>query len=65
MRRKILTILFALSMVGGFLLILGTAGSCDLNLIDFKTTLIQIGIGAALMCGGFKGLKFTNPIYFN
>lgn len=48
MFKKILTTVFGLSIGAGFLLVLGTAGSSDLNLIDFKTILIQSGIGLVL-----------------
>lgn len=65
MFKKILTTVFGLSIGAGFLLVLGTAGSSDLNLIDFKTILIQSGIGLVLVWIGFKGLKITNPVYFD
>lgn len=65
MFKKILTVLFGLSIGAGFLIVLGTAGSSDLNLIDFKTILIQSAIGVALVWIGFIGLKFTNPAHFN
>lgn len=65
MFKKILTTLFGLSVGAGVLLIFVTAGASDLNLIDFKIILTRSGIGLFLAWIGLKGLKFTNPIYFN
>lgn len=64
MCKKILTVLFGLSIGVGFFIVLGTAGSSDLNLIDFKTIIIQGAIGVALVWIGFIGLKVTNPALF-
>jgi hypothetical protein len=36
----------------GFILMLGTAGSSDLDLIPFSQILIQSSIGAAMFGGG-------------
>lgn len=36
----------------GFMLMLGTAGSSDLDLIPFSQILIQSGIGLAMLGGG-------------
>lgn len=65
MLRKILIKIFGLSMVAGLFLILCTAGSSDLNLIDFKTILIRGGIGLLLCVLGFVGLKASNWEYIN
>lgn len=64
MLRKFLATLFGISMAAGFFVLLGTAGSSDLNLIDFKTALIQSGIGLALFGVGYVGLRFTSPTCF-
>lgn len=65
MSRKILIKIFGLLMVAGFLFILGTVGSSDLNLIDFKTILVRCGIGLLLFVIGYTGLKVTNWEYLN
>ena len=65
MNRKILVKLFGLLMVAGFLFILGTVGSSDLNLIDFKTILVRCGIGLLLCVIAYIGLKVTNWEYLD
>ena len=65
MLKKILTTLCVLSMVSGFLLIIGTAGASDLELISFGTLVVRSLIGTSILGGGFFGLKALNPQYFN
>lgn len=64
MFKKIVTTLSSLFIGAGIILILGTAGSSDLDLIDFYTVLVRSSIGVALVWIGFKGLKFTYPVFF-
>lgn len=63
MSRKILIKIFGLSLVAGFLFILGTAGLSDCDLIDFKTILVRCGIGLLLMLIGLVGLKVNDCEY--
>lgn len=65
MIKKILSTLFGLSIGAGILLVLFVAGSSDLDVIDFKSVVIQGGIGVGLVSLGYVGLKFITPIYFN
>ena len=65
MSRNILKKIFGLIVVAGFLFILGTVGSSDLSLIDFKTILVRCGIGLLLCAIGFIGLKANNWEYLN
>lgn len=55
--KKFLRTALVLSIVAGYFLLLGTAGSSDLNLIDESTAIMQSGIGMALLFGGAVGLK--------
>lgn len=52
-------IFFGLCMLAGFVIILGTAGSSDLGLIDFKAILVQGLIGLGVMGVGYFGLRLT------
>ena len=65
MFKKVLTTSGSLSIGLGFLLLLGTVGSFDLNSIDFKTAIIQACIGMVLVFAGYMGLKTVNPNLFN
>ena len=58
--KKLLRLILAVCIVTGYFLILGTAGSSDLNLIDGNTALAESGKGIALVLGGAVGLKYTN-----
>lgn len=62
--KKFLTTVFGICMAIGFVLIIGSAGSSDLELIDFKTLLIQSGLGLALTGIGFIGIRFIYPSDF-
>lgn len=64
MLRKTVLVLSGLSIVVGFILLIGTAGSLDLNSISFKTGLIQSLVSLGLISLGFLGLA-KNPIYIN
>lgn len=57
--RKILHIVFGLCMVAGIVMILGTAGSSDLGMIDFNTILVDSLIGLGVTAIGYIGLKLT------
>lgn len=60
MKRKTFKKISTFLAVAGFIWILGTAGTADLNLIDFETTLIRYFIGVALMGVGGVGLELCN-----
>jgi hypothetical protein len=64
MFKKIITTVSVLSMVSGFILVLGTAGSADLNLIDIGTLIARGFVGVILTGFGFVGLTVTQPVYF-
>lgn len=59
MSKKVLHTVFGLCMFFGFMWLIGTAGSSDLGLIDFKTLVIQSLIGMGLFMGGYFGLKLS------
>lgn len=63
MLRKCLSIIFKLSLVIGFILIVGTAGSSDLDLISIESLVIRMSIGVLLMAFGFIGLKLSAVEY--
>lgn len=64
MFKKILTTLFGLSIIIGFVVVLGTAGFSDTYLIDFKTSSLHSVIGLLLTLAGFIGIEFTNMVFF-
>lgn len=53
MRNRYAGIVGAILTLSGFLLILGTAGSSDVEAITFAQLLIQSSIGLALLGGGY------------
>jgi hypothetical protein len=53
--------IFGLNIAVGLFLVLGTAGSADLNLISFKTMFIQAGLGMWLFVTGVLGMKSLDP----
>lgn len=63
MLRKCLSIIFKLSVLIGLLLVIGTAGSSDLGLIDIESLAIRMGVGIFLVAFGFIGLKLLNVEY--
>lgn len=65
MRKKVFNCIFGLCMFAGFFVLFGTAGSSDLNLLDFKRFLIQSIIGTALAVIGFIGLKLSGWEYID
>ena len=52
-------IFFGLCMLAGFVILLGTAGSSDLGLIEFKTIVVQGLIGLGISGVGYLGLRLT------
>lgn len=65
MLKKVFHWIFGLCMFAGFVVMVGTAGSSDLNTIDFKTALVYSLIGLALMFIGFVGLKLSEWEYID
>ena len=65
MFRKVLSTSCSLCIVIGFLMLLGTVGSFELNSIDFKTAIVQACIGMVLTYAGYMGLKTVDPSIFN
>lgn len=63
MLKKVCHWIFGLCVFASFVLMIGTAGSSDLNLIDFKQIVIQSLIALALMLIGFIGLKLSDWEY--
>lgn len=63
MKKKTLHTIFCLSMVVGFVIILGTAGSSDLGMIDDKAIVIRGAIGLACMVVGYCGAKLSGANY--
>lgn len=60
MVKKVLNTIFVLSMVIGFIIVAGTAGSSDLGLIDLKTLVVHGIVGVAFMLFGFTGFKICD-----
>lgn len=56
MIRTIIKKLNGLSCITGFIWALGIAGSSDLNLIDFKSMVLKVGVALLLMVVGYIGL---------
>lgn len=65
MLKKVFHWIFGLCMFAGFVVMVGTVGSSDLNTIDFKTALVYSLIGLALMFIGFVGLKLSGWEYID
>ena len=65
MLKKVCHLVFGLCMVAGFILMIGTTGSSDLNLIDWNTIVKQSVISVVLMLVGYFGLKFTDWEYID
>ena len=65
MLKKVFHWIFGLCMFIGFVLMVGTAGSSDLNLIDWDTILKQSLIALILMTVGFIGLKLSGWEYID
>lgn len=62
---KIINVVSGLAVAGGFVLAIGTCGSADLNLINFSTLVIRLGISVALIVVGAIGFQFGEPIYID
>lgn len=56
--KKFLTTVFGICMALGFLLMIGSAKSSDLELIDFETLIVRSCIGLVIWVIGFIGIKF-------
>ena len=54
---KFLLSLFGVIFAVGLFVLIGTAGSSDLGMIDTGTSVVRCLIGFALMFGGIVGLK--------
>lgn len=65
MIKKILKVLFGVTVGAGLLVVLGTAGSSDLGLIDWTTVLVRSVIGVGLVLVGLGGFKIIDPNSFN
>lgn len=49
--------IFGLCLFIGFFILIGTAGSSDIETISFEQMIIQGVIGLVFLIGGFFGLK--------
>lgn len=56
---------FGLCTTAGFILMIGSAGASDCNLVDFETLLLQGAIAIALILFGFVGLKLSDWEYID
>jgi hypothetical protein len=65
MIKNILKVLFGVTVGAGLLVVLGTAGSSDLGLIDWTTVLVRSVIGVGLVLVGLGGFKIIDPNSFN
>lgn len=65
MLRKICHWIFGLCMFAGFIVMVGTAGASDCELITFSQIVKQTVIALVLMLVGFYGLKFTDWEYID
>ena len=65
MLRKIYQGLFISSVLAGFILMIGTVGASDLNIIDFEKIFVQASIAMLLILAGFFGLKLSGWEYIN
>ena len=57
MIRTIIKKLSGLSCTAGLVCALGIAGTSDLYLIDFKSTVLKVGVALLLMGIGYIGLR--------
>lgn len=53
---KVLHKIFGLSVLAGIILMIGTAGSSDLDLIGFEELVVQSSKGLIIMLVGMSGL---------
>ena len=65
MLKKIYQGLFISSMLAGFILMIGTAGASDLNMVDFEKIFLQASIAMLLILVGFFGLKVSGFEYID
>lgn len=57
MIRTIIKKLSGLSLIAGLVCALGIAGTSGLDLIDFKSTVLKVGVALLLMGIGYIGLR--------
>ena len=60
---KLLERLSGLTMLAGFMVLLGAAGASDNNTMEFTSIIIWSLVGVVLMLSGFVGLKATGSKY--
>ena len=65
MLKKFLTLLCGVTIVAGVLIVIGVAGSHDINSTNLMTTVIRGLFGFAVSAIGFIGLVVTDPDFFN
>ena len=65
MLRKVCHWIFGLCMFAGFIVMVGTAGASDLELIDWNTILKQSVISLVLMFVGYIGLRLSDCEYID
>lgn len=63
MIKKLIIKILQLQMLAGFILMVGTAGSSDLNLISWSQIVTQSLISLGLMGLGFVGIKLEEYFY--
>lgn len=59
MEKNVVHIIFGLMMIAGFVMILGAAGSSDLDLIGFNEILVRAFTGLGVLGVGYFGLRLT------
>ena len=63
--KKLIHIVFGLILLAGFIVLLGTAGTSDVETVTFGFVASRCLISLVLMSLGFFGLKFTGCKYIN
>lgn len=63
MIKKLIIKILQLQALAGFILMIGTAGSSDLNLISWSQIVTQSLISLGLMGLGFVGIKLEEYFY--
>ena len=62
--KKLLKVIAVVLMIGGFIFILGTAGSADLGTISFGQVVLQCIIGLCTIGGGYALGCFAENVEF-
>lgn len=57
--KKVIRFICGLMLVGGFIFLLGTVGSNDINQITYEQFCIQSNIAIVVILVGFFGLKLS------